>query len=65
MIKAALFRVEQGYERNMHGTTPTGSIFVLKNMGWKDKQDHELSGGLEISRVELPAKAPIGAPVDL
>lgn len=39
--------IENRYEQNLHGTTPTGSIFALKNMGWKDKTttEHELPNG--------------------
>lgn len=37
IIKNARLRVEEQYEQRLHGTTPTGAIFALKNMGWKDK----------------------------
>lgn len=36
--------VAQAYEERLHGNSPTGAIFALKNMGWSDKQEHELSG---------------------
>jgi hypothetical protein len=42
-IKAAMLRIEQGYEKRVNGTTPTGPIFVLKNMGWSDRQDVHLT----------------------
>jgi hypothetical protein len=35
--------IECKYEQNLHGTTPTGSIFALKNMGWKDKTETDLN----------------------
>jgi hypothetical protein len=35
MDRARLF-VEYGYEKQLHGDRPTGAIFALKNMGWKD-----------------------------
>lgn len=47
-IKKALLRIEQGYEENLFGRNPAGSIFALKNFGWKDKQEVEQSGGLTI-----------------
>ncbi len=48
IIKRAQIRLEQMYEELVQGTTPTGAIFVLKNMGWKDRteQDVNLSGGI-------------------
>ena len=36
VIKRAKLRVQNRYEKNLHGEKPTGSIFALKNMGWKD-----------------------------
>ena len=48
-IKRIKMIVENAYELNLHGTTSTGSIFALKNMGWKDKQEVEQSGDLNIN----------------
>jgi len=48
LIKRARMQVEMGYESNLHGSTPTGSIFALKNMGWKDKVETEHSGNMGI-----------------
>lgn len=42
-VKRAKSIIEAGYERRLHGNNPTGSIFVLKNMGWSDRQDMNLS----------------------
>jgi hypothetical protein len=42
-IKKALLIVENGYEKALRENQPTGSIFALKNMGWKDKQDVEMN----------------------
>lgn len=44
IIKNARLRVENQYEQNLHANNPTGSIFALKNMGWKDKTESEISG---------------------
>lgn len=38
-IKRALTMIEAAHEKNLYGTTVTGSIFALKNMGWKDKTE--------------------------
>lgn len=38
-IKKGLLRVDETYERALHGNNPTGSIFALKNRGWKDKPE--------------------------
>lgn len=50
-IKKALTKIEQAHEKNLFGTTVTGSIFALKNMGWKDKveQDLNVHGGLNVN----------------
>jgi hypothetical protein len=48
IIKRARLRIENKYEEALHGTSPTGAIFALKNFGWKDKQEVEQSGGITI-----------------
>lgn len=40
-VKRAMLRIEQSYEEALHGNSPTGSIFALKNRGWRDKQELE------------------------
>lgn len=40
-IKRALTIVEHGYEMSLRKAAPAGSIFALKNMGWKDKTEVE------------------------
>jgi hypothetical protein len=37
-VKRARMLIESVYEQLLHGSTPTGAIFALKNMGWDDKQ---------------------------
>lgn len=44
IIKEIRLRVENGYEQKLFGNNPTGSIFALKNMGWRDKTETELTG---------------------
>jgi hypothetical protein len=39
IIKKARLRVEQEYEAKLSRNNPTGSIFALKNMGWKDTSE--------------------------
>lgn len=46
IIKKAMLRVENGYETNLHNGQPTGSIFALKNMGWKDKSEMDINDGM-------------------
>lgn len=36
IIRKARTRVENSYEMNLHTSQPTGAIFALKQMGWKD-----------------------------
>lgn len=42
-IKKALLRIEELYEQSLFGRNPTGSIFALKNFGWRDKQEMEVT----------------------
>lgn len=46
-IKRAMLRIEQCYEESLHGNSPAGSIFALKNRGWRDKTEVEHSGNKE------------------
>ena len=52
-IKRLLLFVENGYEQALHGNSVTGSIFALKNMGWKDKQEVDnnttINGGVMLN----------------
>lgn len=43
-VKRAKSIIEDQYEQNLHANNATGSIFALKNFGWKDKTEQELSG---------------------
>lgn len=43
-IKRAILRVEMGYEAGLTEQSVAGRIFALKNMGWKDKTEHEQYG---------------------
>ena len=47
-VKKAKLRVEMEYEKALHSRNPSGPIFALKNFGWTDKQDVELSGGVKV-----------------
>lgn len=44
-VKRAQLLIESEYERRLSGNNVAGSIFALKNHGWADKQEHEISGG--------------------
>ena len=44
IIKRARLEVENNYEIMLLSKNPTGAIFALKNMGWKDKVETEHSG---------------------
>ena len=45
IIKRARLYMEMYYEELTQGNNVAGPIFVLKNMGWEDKQGHEFSEG--------------------
>jgi hypothetical protein len=58
---------EVGLERGMQRgeINPSYGNLALKQLGWKERSETEFSGGLNIVRAELPAKLPVGSPVDL
>lgn len=62
-VKRAKLLIENAYERRLHGTTPTGSIFALKNFGWFDKtpevDEPEEPDKLQITYSVKPAKQPV------
>ena len=44
-IKRAMLRIESFAETRAYGNNAAGPIFILKNRGWSDKQEVELTGG--------------------
>jgi hypothetical protein len=42
-IKKALLKVENTYEGGLWQEKPTGAIFALKNMGWADKTETDIT----------------------
>jgi len=48
-IKRARLAIEKRYEQVLFSTTPTGAIFALKNFGWRDKQEIETDGKVEVT----------------
>lgn len=49
-IKKARLRIENEYEMKLSGNNVAGSIFALKNLGWKDKTETEHSGKLDVGK---------------
>lgn len=47
IIKRAQLVIESNYEEMLLSKASTGSIFALKNMGWKDKTETEHSGEIK------------------
>ena len=42
-IKRAYLMVENSYEKSLRRNGRTGDIFALKNFGWADKQEQEIT----------------------
>ncbi|HYE53674.1 MAG TPA: terminase small subunit [Chitinophagaceae bacterium] len=60
IVKKAKLRVEHEYEKKLHGTNVTGPIFALKNMGWADKSEQEVTHkGVTVNFVPAPGCEPI------
>jgi hypothetical protein len=51
-IKRARLFIEHEYEKGLHSGSPTGAIFALKNFGWKDKHETEISGDFKVEIVK-------------
>jgi hypothetical protein len=43
-VEKARTRLEMAWEKRLAGTACTGAIFWLKNQGWTDKTEQEISG---------------------
>lgn len=48
-VKRGKLFIENGYEIRLHGTTATGSIFALKNFGWRDKPEDEVKSDQDLA----------------
>ena len=60
IIKTARMRVECEYEKKLSSTAPTGAIFALKNMGWKDKSEQDINhSGINFTLNPAPGCEPI------
>lgn len=54
IIKRAIMAIEDRHESNLQGTTPTGSIFWLKNHKWVDKFENENTNKVELVTIGKP-----------
>ena len=61
IVKRLRLWIESGYEEALSNNSPTGAIFALKNMGWKDKSEVEQSGTItkQIIYEPQPGNEPI------
>lgn len=50
-IKNAMLRIEESYEMQLRTTSPTGAIFALKNRGWVDRSEVDLSGSVSTGKM--------------
>lgn len=46
IVKRAKMVIEQRYEEGLNSPACTGSIFALKNMGWKDKTEVDMNADI-------------------
>lgn len=52
-IKKARMFIESEYEEILATTGNAGAIFALKNFGWKDRSEIEMSGDFELTRTKI------------
>lgn len=57
IVKRARLRIENYYELNLTENNVTGSIFALKNMGWKDKSEMDMNGNMNLIWQEVKTYA--------
>lgn len=50
-IKKARSFIENEYEKLLQQGNPAGAIFALKNFGWSDRQEVEMSGEVKIKTI--------------
>jgi hypothetical protein len=67
LIKICHDKKENGLERGMQrgDINPGYGNFALKQLGWTDKVQNELSGDLNIVRIALPVKKSLSDPVTI
>lgn len=64
-IKRAKLTVEFAYEKRLIKNGNAGSIFALKNFGWKDKSEHEYQGGITINSVHYAGDDSVQLPAEI
>jgi len=57
-VKRAKLYVEMEYEKRLHGTSPTGAIFALKNFGWSDRHELALNHATPPSEIKIHFVSP-------
>ncbi|TWI94029.1 DNA-packaging protein gp3 [Mucilaginibacter frigoritolerans] len=53
LIKRSRLRVEALYERKLHQQSPSGAIFALKALGWKEKTDDKTTASNTIKSLKI------------
>ena len=53
LIKRSRLRVEALYERKLHQQSPSGAIFALKTLGWKEKTDDKTTTGNTVKSLKI------------
>lgn len=52
-IKRARLRVENWYEKTLITGSAAGTIFALKNLGWKDKTEQDITAKIAMDHQEF------------
>lgn len=47
-IKTSILMIENALEEKLTGANVAGVIFALKNMGWRDKTEQEITGAMPV-----------------
>jgi hypothetical protein len=53
IIKRLRLFIENCYETQLYSATPSGVIFALKNMGWKDKTETESEVKMKVMKADI------------
>jgi len=53
VISRSRLKVEVFYEKKLHQQSPSGAVFALKNLGWKDKPDDRQANEIQIAALKI------------
>jgi hypothetical protein len=53
VISRSRLQIEASYEKKLHQQAPSGAVFALKTLGWKEKSDERLVNETRIAGLKI------------